>query len=491
MIENTPSVLLSRIDFGWITTLHILYPPLTIGLAAMLFVGELFWLWTNEDYWYRLSRFFERLFIINFAAGVATGITMEMAFGILYGPFSQSAGPFFGQVLGYETITAFMYEAGFIGLMVFGWGKIGKKMHLFATFNVALSSALSAMWILVANSWMQTPNGVTLEHGVFHVKNWFRAILNPDVIYGFPHMLVASWELAIAFVLGISAWYLLKGRHTVMFQRAMKASIIALLVIAPLQVWLGDSMGLTVLEDQPTVLGAMEGHWQANKSDGSVDTSWNVVAWPNAAGDGNAWSISIPHVLSLLETHTWSGSVRGLDEFPKADRPPMLVPFYGFRVMVAAGGFMLLMALWGTFLILRGKMKSYTAGANKWFLRATVFSAVVPYVSVWVGWWTREVGRQPWVVYGKMRTADGVSHMSVAQELIWLFGYVGFELMVWGATWWFLGKIVHRGPIMDTPIPQGGDQMLGTPAKGASIEKGERESPKATHGTAPGVPHPA
>ena len=316
MADSSLSVLMSRLDFGWITTLHILYPPLTIGLAAMLFIGELLWLRTADDHWYRLCRFFERLLIINFAAGVATGITMELAFGILYGPFSEAAGPFFGQILGYETITAFMYEAGFIGLMIFGWGKISRKMHLFATFNVALSSSLSALWILVANSWMQTPTGVTLSHGVFVVKDWWRAILNPDVIYGFPHMLIASFEVALGFVAGVSAWYLLKQRHVPMFQRSLKGAVLALLVIAPLQVWLGDAMGLTVAGEQPTVLAAMEGHWHANHPDGSPNTDWNLLAWPNAAGDGNAWAIKIPHVLSLLETHSWNGTIRGMDEFP-------------------------------------------------------------------------------------------------------------------------------------------------------------------------------
>ena len=177
-----PSVMtdLARLDFALISSMHILYPPLTIGLAAFLFFSELRWLKTNDDEWYRITRFFEKLFIINFGAGVATGITMEMSFGILFARFSQAAGPFFGNILGYETITAFMYEAGFIGLMIFGWGKIGKKMHLFATFNVAFSSMLSAMWILVANSWMQTPTGVHLEKGLFLVGSWTKAIFNPN-----------------------------------------------------------------------------------------------------------------------------------------------------------------------------------------------------------------------------------------------------------------------------------------------------------------------
>ncbi len=490
MVDNSLALLMSRLDFGWITTLHILYPPLTIGLAAMMFIGELLWLVTSDDHWYRLCRFFEKLLIINFAAGVATGITMELAFGILYGPFSQAAGPFFGQILGYETITAFMYEAGFIGLMIFGWGKIGRKMHLFATFNVALSSSLSALWILVANSWMQTPTGVTLTRGVFVVKDWWQAIFNPDVIYGFPHMLVASFEVALGFVAGVSAWNLLKQRHVALFQRSLKSSILALLVIAPLQVWLGDAMGLTVAGEQPTVLAAMEGHWHANNPDGSPNTDWNLVAWPNAAGDGNAWAIKIPHVLSLLETHSWNGTIRGMDEFPAQDRPPMLVPFYGFRVMVACGFFMVLMAGWGTWLVARKRLTGRAAGSNKWFLRATVFGAFVPFISVWVGWWTREVGRQPWVVYGLMRTSEGVSNMSVAQEVAWLVGYAGFELMVWGATWWFLSKVINEGPAMSNPIPSDGGEGLGTPASGRLRVRGEVETPKAETSVGPGLPSP-
>ncbi len=487
MTENSLSVLLARLDFGWITTLHILYPPLTIGLAAMMFIGELLWIRTDDNHWYRLTRFFERLLIINFAAGVATGITMELAFGILYGPFSQAAGPFFGQVLGYETITAFMYEAGFIGLMIFGWGKISRGMHLFATFNVALSSALSAMWILVANSWMQTPTGVTFSHGVFVVASWWRALFNPDVIYAFPHMLIAAFEEGLAVVAAVSAWYLLKGRHVSTFKRSLKTVMMALLVVAPLQVWLGDSMGVTVADDQPTVLAAMEGHYHTRNPDGSVNNAWNLIAWPNEANDGLAWSIKIPHVLSLLETHTWNGSVRGMDEFPAQDRPPMLIPFYGFRVMVACGFGMVAIAIWGSWLVFRRRL-DVRSTANIWFLRATIAAAALPYLSVWVGWWTREVGRQPWVVFGVMRTAQGVSHMSIAAEAGWLVGYMFFELVVWGSTWWFLSKIIRQGPDMTSPILRGGTDSLGTPAHGG---KGDRETPKAERPVGPGQPYPA
>ena len=491
MAENSWSLVLARLDFAWITTLHILYPPLTIGLAAVLFFAEAAWLRTDDERWYRLVRFFERLLIINFAAGVATGITMEMAFGILYGPFSQAAGPFFGQVLGYETITAFMYEAGFIGLMIFGWGKISRRMHLFATFNVALSSSLSAMWILVANSWMQTPTGVSLKNGVFVVEDWFKALFNPDVIYAFPHMLMASFELALGVVASISAYYLLTKRNVPVFQRGLKWSVLALVVIAPLQVYLGDATGLTVAEDQPAVLAAMEGHYNTYNPDGSVNNGWHVIAWPNASNDGNAWAVTIPHVLSLLETHSWNGKVRGLNEFKPEDRPQMLIPFYGFRVMVACGMVMMLIAFWGGWLAWRRKLTVVDAPRQKWFLRAVVVSAVLPYIAIWVGWWTREVGRQPWVVYGLMRTNDGVSHMSVAQELVWLVGYMGFELMVWGATWWFLNKLVTQGPDMTAPIPREGDESLGDLPREHQVPAGTVETPKASQPAKPGRLHPA
>jgi cytochrome bd ubiquinol oxidase subunit I len=461
-MQNTAlSLLISRLDFAWITTFHILYPPLTIGLSALLFISEWRWVRTDDEYWYRLTRFFEKLFIVNFGAGVATGITMEMAFGILYGPFSQAAGPFLGQMLGYETITAFMYEAGFVGLMVFGWGKIGKKMHLFATANVAIASSLSAMWIMVANSWMQTPAGIVFKNGYFQVVDWGAAIVNPDAIFGFPHMEVAAIELSLCYVAAVSAWQILKGRNVAMFQRALKYSVLALIVIAPLQIYLGDGLGQAVAKDQPAALAALEGHYHTFNPDGSIDTAWAVLAWPNAKGDGTAWAITVPHVLSLLETHSWNDQVQGLDSFAPQDRPPMLIPFYAFRIMAGAGGVIFLLALWGLWLAVRGKMTAQSVVGHRWFLRFTIFCGFLPYIAVWTGWWTREIGRQPWVVYGMMTTAQGVSRMSVAQAVFWLVGYMIFELMVWGGTWYFFAKVMRQGPDMDSPVVQEGHQRLG------------------------------
>ncbi|WP_312283870.1 cytochrome ubiquinol oxidase subunit I [Candidatus Igneacidithiobacillus taiwanensis] len=453
LAENTLPILLSRLDFAWITSMHILWTPLTIGVSWILFGLEVAWLRSGDKRWYRLNRFFEKIFIVNFGAGVATGVTMEMAFGILYGPFSQAAGPFFGNILGFETITAFMYEAGFIGLMIFGWNKVGKGMHLFSTFNVALASSLSAYWILVANSWMQTPNGVVLKDGLFQVTNWWHAVFNDNAQWGFPHMWVATMILGFFVLAAVSAWYILKNRHADLFVKMLKPAIIALLILTPIQIFIGDTVGVDVAHTEPTSLAAMEGHYHTYLPDGKVNTGWHLIAIPNAKNDGNVFAITIPHVLSLLETHTWSGKVTGMDSFPAKDRPDVWVPFYSFRIMVAIGFFLFFIALWGTLLMLRGQFTVSGLRARPWFLRLVVLSGFLPYLAIWTGWWTREVGRQPWVVYGLMRTYEGVSHMGLGQEIAWFAGYILFELSVWAGAWYFFSKIIRKGPDLDSPLP--------------------------------------
>ncbi|PKY10941.1 cytochrome ubiquinol oxidase subunit I [Acidithiobacillus marinus] len=450
VIENSLPVLLSRLDFAWITSMHILWTPMTIGMSWLLFFMELAWLKSGDERWYKLNRFFEKIFIINFGAGVATGVTMEMAFGILYGPFSQAVGPFFGNILGFETITAFMYEAGFIGLMVFGWGKISKGMHLFVTFNVGLSSSLSAMWILVANSWMQTPDGVVLKDGLFQVTNWWHAILNDNFVWGFPHMWVACVELALFVFASVSAWFILKNRHADLFTKILKPTLLALLIVTPLQIFIGDSVGQDVAKTQPTSLAAMEGHFHTYLPDGKPNTNWNLIAIPDVEAGKNLFSIQIPHVLSLLETHTWNGVVTGMDQFPVKDRPDVWVPFYAFRAMVGIGFLLFFVAIWGNVLRMRGQLTATELRKHPWFLRAVIFSGFLPYLAIWTGWWVREIGRQPWVVFGMMRTYEGVSNMSVAQEVVWFVGYIIFELVVWSGAWYFFSRVIQKG-VNDIP----------------------------------------
>lgn len=455
------AVFLTRLDFALVTSLHFLYPPLTIGLSTLLFAAEWRWTRTRDESWYRLVRFFEKLFIINFGAGVATGVTMEMAFGILYGPFSQAAGPYFGVVLGYETITAFMYEAGFIGLMVFGWGKISRGMHLFATFNVMVSSSLSAFWIMNANSWMQTPTGVELKDGMFHVTDWAAAIFNPNFIMGFPHMWIAALELALFFVIGVSAWFVLKGRHVALFQRPLQYALLAALVVTPVQIYIGDALGHVIGDTQPAALASMEGHYKTYNDDGSVNSAWPVVAWPNDAAGRNDWALSVPYALSLIETYSLDGKITGLDQIKPENRPPVWVPFYSFRVMVAIGFFLFGVALWGGWLMLRGRLSTANASRNRWFLRTLVFSAFLPFLAIWTGWWAREVARQPWLVDGMMRISEGVSRMTVTEATIWLVGFSVFELFVWYFTWYFLCKVMREGPDLDSPVVSEGEESLG------------------------------
>ncbi len=452
IIENTLPIMLSRLDFAFITSMHILWTPVTIGMSWLLFFLEVAWLRSGNEKWYRLQRFFEKLFIVNFGAGVATGVTMEMAFGILYGPFSQAVGPFFGNILGFETITAFMYEAGFIGLMIFGWGKIGKGMHAFATFNVALSSSLSAMWILVANGWMQSPRGIVLKNGLFQVTNWWNAIFNPNFDIGFPHMWIATLELSLFFFAAVSAWFILKNRNADLFTKLLKPTLLALVIITPIQIFIGDELGREVAADQPTSLAAMEGHYHTYLPNGKVNTGWHIIAIPNSKNDGNVFAITIPHVLSLLETHTLNGKVTGMDQFAPKDRPDVWVPFYAFRAMVTIGFFLFFMALWGNWLRLRGQLNAEGLRRHPWFLRLLVLSGFLPYLAIWTGWWTREIGRQPWVVYGLMRTWQGVSHMGVTAESAWFIGYIIFEFMVWGGAWYFFSRIVQKGPDLTSPV---------------------------------------
>ncbi|WP_341485802.1 cytochrome ubiquinol oxidase subunit I [Thioclava sp. GXIMD4215] len=455
------SVLISRMDFALISSVHILFPPLTIGLAIILFSFELAWFRTNDERWYRLCRFFEKLFIVNFGAGVATGVTMEMAFGILYGPFSQAAGPFFGQVLGYETITAFMYEAGFIGLMIFGWGKISRKMHLFATFNVALSSTLSAMWILVANSWMQTPTGIEFKDGMFHVTDWLAALFNPNVFAAFPHMLLAAVELSLCFVVAVCAWFVFKRREVQLFIRPLRYSLVALAVVAAGQIYLGDLLGENVLEHKPAALAAMEGQYDTYDADGNVNTAWNVIGWPNKEGTGLAWSIKIPHALSLIETKTWNGAVEGLNTFPEDERPPVVLPFYSFRIMVAIGGAILAVALWGGWLSYRRQLCASYAPLQRRFLMVCIAMVSLPYIAVIAGWWTREIGRQPWIVYGMMRVEDGMSNLSVGLASFWFAGFAIFECAVIAGTIWYLLKVCRNGPDLTSPVAGDGEETLG------------------------------
>ena len=325
------SVMLSRLQLAAMAMVHISFSVLTVGTALFIAVMEGLWLKTKDPAWYGHARFWSRLLLLNFGIGVVTGLPLEFAFGNNWAPFAAKSA-FFGEILGTETLAAFMLEAGFLGVMVFGWNRVPPKLHFFSTCMVVLGSALSVFWIMVANSWMQSPAGVTLDGGRIIVTDFREAIFNPDMVFSTAHMYVACLQTSFLVVGGISAWYVLKGRHTAFFARSFQAALIASLVIAPLQVWIGDENGREVANLQPTKLAAMEAHWETNPE--GQGASWIIAAWPDEANQRNLWAVEVPYALSLLLTHSPTGEVKGLKDFPKDLHPPILMTFYPDRKSV-------------------------------------------------------------------------------------------------------------------------------------------------------------
>jgi cytochrome d ubiquinol oxidase subunit I len=340
---------------------------------------------------------------------------------------------------------AFMLEAGFIGIMVFGWDRVNKGVHLFATCMVAAGSSLSAFWIMVANSWMQTPAGGHIEAGRFTVDHYLHAIFNPAALPSIAHMWVACLETSLFVIAGISAWYILRNRNADFYLKSFKLAIAAAIVIAPLQIWLGDSSGRVVFQHQPAKGAAIEGHWETNPPGKAAD--WALLAWPNSHEQANDWEISIPYLLSILATHTLDGKVVGLRDIPVKDQPPALVLlFYAFRLMVAIGFWFLLLTLWTLLVWWKRQLTLTTLQARTWLLRAWAVSIPLGFIAVESGWIVREVGRQPWVIYGILRTADAGSELPAAGIATTLVAYLIFYLALLLIFLVFARKILRMGP---------------------------------------------
>ncbi len=329
-MSSLPDVIvLSRLQFAITTLFHILWPVLTIGLSLFLVVTERLWLRTGEVAWYHHSRFWSRLLMLNFGVGVVTGLPLEFEFGADWATFSTIAGGFFGNLLGFEGAMAFMLEAGFLGIMMFGWDKVPRSVHLLATAMVAAGASLSAFWILDANSWMQTPAGGHMEDGHFVLDSYLDAIFNPDVPWGVSHMWVACLETSLFVIGGISAWYILKRRQVAFFRRSFLLAATIAIVVTPVQIWLGDSSGKAVFADQPAKGAALEGHWNTNPP--GTAAPWAIIAWPDKSAQRNDWAVEIPGLLSWLATGTSDGRVAGLRDFAPQDQPPLLpLLFYAF-----------------------------------------------------------------------------------------------------------------------------------------------------------------
>lgn len=429
---------LARIQFGFTVSFHIIFPAITIGLASYLVVLEALWLWTKEQVYRDLHHFWVQVFAVNFAMGVVSGVVMSYQFGTNWSYFSTYAGGVTGPLLTYEVLTAFFLEAGFLGVMLFGWNKVGPGLHFFATLMVAAGTLISATWILAANSWMQTPQGYAIVGGRIVPVDWVKVIFSPSFPFRLAHMTIAAYLATALFVGASGAWHLLKGRDTPAVRTMLSMAMWMLLIVAPIQIEVGDEHGLNTLKYQPAKIAAIEGHWQ-NKPGESVPLI--LFGWPDMRDAKTLDEVDVPHLGSLILTHSWNGTFPGLDDFPPADRPDSTVVFWTFRVMVGLGFLMVFLGLWSLWLRAHGRMYG-----TRFFLRFAVLMGPAGLVAILAGWITTEMGRQPWVVYNVMRTADAVSNHSAIELTVTLVLFIVVYFALFGAGISYMLKLVAKGP---------------------------------------------
>jgi cytochrome d ubiquinol oxidase subunit I len=431
-------LMLARIQFGFTISFHIVFPAITIGLASYLAVLEALWLVSKDAVYLDLYHFWSKAFAITFAMGVVSGLVMAYQFGTNWSYFSAFAGGVTGPLLAYEVLTAFFLEAGFLGVMLFGWNKVGPGLHLFATLMVASGTLVSMTWILASNSWMQTPQGYEVMNGRVVPTDWLAVIFNPSFPYRLVHMGLAAFLATALFVGATGAWHLLKHRDNPRVKTMFSMAMWMVLATAPVQIIAGDQHGLNTLEYQPAKVAAMEGHWSNTPGDGMPLI---LFGWPDMARQKTLAAIEIPHVSSLVLTHTWDGQIRGLSEFPPEDRPNATIVFWTFRTMVGLGMLMLLLGLGGAWFRWRGQLYR-----QRLFLRFAVAMGPAGIIAILAGWMTTEIGRQPWVVYGVMRTADAASHHSALALSVSLLVFVLVYCAVFGTGISYLLRLVARGP---------------------------------------------
>lgn len=438
MSELDP-LILARIQFAFTVSFHIIFPTISIGLALFLVIVEGLWLKTGDLVYRQIYRFWLNIFAMSFAIGVVTGIVMGFQFGLTFARFSQFAGGVIGPLIAYETLTAFFLEAGFLGIMLFGESRVGPKLHFFATCMVALGTAISTSWIMAANSWMQTPDGVTLENGRLIVTDWLKVIVNPSWPVRLPHMLLAAYLTAAFLVSGVSAWYLLRRRETAFARRGLSLGMGAACILIPLQVFVGDHVGTTLEKYQPAKLQAAEGWWDKT-TPSPTPYLWVIV--PDQAGQRNRFEMGTPYMGSVWLTRSLTGTIGGLRNTPVAEQPRMVLVFYSFKIMLALGMTMFTLAVISLWLRWHGRL--YSA---RWFLRALVVMAPSGVVATLGGWYTAEIGRQPWVITGLMRTADAVSPVPAATLLTTLIAFVCVYVVFFGAFLVFTLRLIRRGPV--------------------------------------------
>jgi cytochrome bd ubiquinol oxidase subunit I len=457
-------VLLARLQFAFTISFHIIFPSFTIGLSAYIATLEILWGVTGAERYKRLAAFWTRIFAVSFGMGVVSGIVLSYQLGTNWSRFSAVAGNIIGPLAGYEVLTAFFLEATFLGILLFGHTRVPRPLHVFAAIAVAVGTAISAFWILAANSWMHTPAGHEMRDGVAYPIDWFAIIFNPSFIYRFAHMLNAAFLTAAFVVLAVGARHLLANRHVEEARTMMRMAIGLAAILAPLQLFLGDQHGLNTLKHQPIKIAAMEAHW-----DGSKPGNFHLFAWPDEKAERNLFEISIPRGSSIVLTHDPDGLFPGLTSVPPQDRPPVVPVFFAFRIMLAIGAFMIAAALYGAWLMWRGRLFT-----TRWFMHVVAQSWWIGFVAVIAGWIVTESGRQPWIVSGILRTADAVSPVPGASIVTTLALFVLVYGVVFSLGIYYINRLIAKGPEERVEHPEGfGHRPLAAGAGGDEAMQAE------------------
>jgi len=438
-------VLLARLQFAFTVSFHIIFPAFTIGLASFLAVVEWRWLKTGNTLYRDIYKMWVKIFAVTFGMGVVSGVVLSYQFGTNWSVFSDKVGNVIGPLLGYEVLTAFFLESSFLGIMLFGWGRVSPRMHFASTAIVAVGTLMSAFWILSANSWMQTPGGFEVrEGGIFFPVNWIDVIFNASFPYRFAHMVVAAY-LTTAFVIGgVSAWYLWKKRHEAQARIMFAMAMLMAVFVAPAQLFIGDLHGLNTLQHQPAKVAAMEGIWETEKG-----AALRLFGWPDEEAEETLYAIEIPKLASLILTHDAEGEIKGLKSWPKEDRPPVAAVFWSFRVMVAIGMAMILTGVIAAVLHFRKRLFD-----TRWFQLWCMMLTPSGFVAVLAGWFVTEIGRQPYTVYGVLRTSDSVSPVDGAHVAISLAAFVVVYFFIFGAGSYYILRQIGKGPQPQADKPE-------------------------------------
>ncbi|MER0238804.1 cytochrome ubiquinol oxidase subunit I [Fulvimarina sp. MAC8] len=450
MLESFDPVLLARIQFAFTVSFHIIFPAFSIGLASYLAVVLSLHTITKREVYMDIFRYWVKIFAIAFGMGVVSGITMSYQFGTNWSVFSDKTGPILGPLMAYEVLSAFFLEAGFLGIMLFGRKKVGPTLHLIATWVVAIGTLGSAFWILSVNSWMHTPAGFGMnEAGQFIATDWWVAVFNPSFPYRLVHMVLAAYLTTAFIVGGVGAFHLLRNRSNAAARTMFSMAMWMAAIVTPIQIMAGDLHGVNTLEHQPAKIAAMEGHFETN-SDGAMPLY--LFGMPDMEAGEMRHGVSIPYLGSIILTHSLDGEVQGLSAFPREDWPNVGIVFWSFRLMVGLGFAMLGIGLWSLWARYKGTLYEST-----WLQRASVFMGPMGFVAVLAGWITTEVGRQPFTVYGLLRTSESVSPVAVEAVGTSLVAFIVVYFILFGAGTFYILRLMSKEPSpwdLDEPAHQ-------------------------------------